>query len=225
MNREEQLAHCNKCLNKRNGPNKEIVCSLTQKPASFKYECPEFKVANYIKEEQFKDISKGQRKAILLQLYPEIIEELRTEQDLKSGLLVGCLIGFLGVILWTTVTINTSFDFGYMAVIIGVAVGLGIQRYGKAIDTMFGYFGVGITLFSCLFGSFLCSIGLAAKTEGYNYLETILSMDYVAMQITMIESFTPVDSVFIGIALFSSYQFSFRNINEKDIKVKQGRLT
>jgi hypothetical protein len=217
MTREEQLVFCKKCQNRKMDMKQGLICNLTGEKASFQNECPDFKRDEKVKEVPLDDKEGLQKSEIKQKLSPEIVERLRIEQKLILGIISGLIVGIVGAILWGIITVATGFQIGYMAVAIGAGVGLTIRKFGKGIDSIFGIWGAGISLFSVLLGNFLSIIGFVANLEGLGYIETLMRFDYSYLPTVMRETFSIIDLVFYGIAIFEGYKFSFRLITEKRI--------
>ena len=217
MTREEQLFFCKKCLNRKMDMKQGLICGLTGDKAEFQNECPDFKLDEAVKEKSLDDKEGLQPDEVKQKLSPEIIEKLRMEQRIISGILSGIIVGVVGAMLWGIITVVTGFQIGYMAIAIGAGVGLTIRKFGNGIDPIFGYWGAGISLFSVLLGNFLSIIGFIANSEGLGYFETLLLFDYNYLPQVMGATFGIIDLVFYGIAIFEGYKFSFRKITEKII--------
>lgn len=144
--------------------------------------------------------------------FAEKRERLRMEQRLIPGILAGLGMGVAGAIVWGIITITTGFQIGYLALAIGAAVGFTIRKTGKGIDPIFGYWGAGIALFSVMLGNFFSAMGFLAGSVGLGYAETLLRFDYGYLLAIMQETFSPMDLVFYGIAVYEGYKFSFREI-------------
>ncbi|MBT31391.1 MAG: hypothetical protein CMO01_17185 [Thalassobius sp.] len=217
MTREEQLVFCNQCTNRKLDLKQGLVCSITGSKADFEGECPQFVKDEKVKEKPLDNEQALTMDDVSLRLSGDILESLRAEQNLVNGIIAGILVGLLGATVWCLVTVSTGFQIGYMAVAIGAGVGFGIRYFGKGIDQIFGIIGAAIALFSCLIGNFLCIVSYMADAEGYSFFETLLYFDYYYLPDVMIETFSPMDVVFYGIALYEGYKFSFRAITEQDI--------
>lgn len=112
MDRVEQLKFCKICLNKKKDFKRGLLCNLTDEPASFEIECPEFKV----------DVNE------------EYIEQLKSEPIVvnkdaaNKDILVGSLWFFGGLIA-------TVANFGYIfwgAILFGgIQMLKGISEYIK----------------------------------------------------------------------------------------------
>jgi hypothetical protein len=144
------------------------------------------------------------------------IEKLKLEQNLPLGFIGGAAACIVGAILWAVITVLTNYQIGYMAVAVGLLVGYAIRYFGKGIDQIFGIFGSALSLAGCLLGNFLSIVGFAAKAEGMNYFEVLPLIDLSLVPQIMIDSFSPMDLLFYGLAIYEGYKFSFRDIPGKE---------
>jgi hypothetical protein len=144
-------------------------------------------------------------------------EKLRLEQNLVMGLLGGLTAALVGAVLWAMVTVSTGYQIGYMAVGVGFIVGYAVRYMGKGMDQIFGFTGAVLALIGCLMGNFLSLIGFAAQTEGVGYFEILGAIDYSLVPSIMAETFSPIDVLFYGLAIYEGYKFSFRVITEEEI--------
>lgn len=216
MELEAQLNFCKKCLNKKLSLQTGIVCGLTNQKPTFEKECLEFKLdEDYV--EVLDDVNPIEHEDLLSQLSEEELVKFRTEQNYNHALISGISAGILGALLWGIVTIATGYQIGYMAIAIGAGVGMAIRYYGKGVDPIFGITGGIIAVFSCLVGNFLSIVGYFAKTEGLNYIDTLLQFDYSLIIPVMTSTFSPMDLFFYAIAGYEGYKFAFRSFTEKEL--------
>jgi hypothetical protein len=201
-----------------------LVCCLTDEKATFQSECPDFRQDETAIENPLDGVEKMLPDELKLTLTPDIIDKLRMEQRLLLGILSGLVVGTLGAILWGVITVATGYQIGYMALAIGAGVGLTIRISGKGFDTIFGLWGAGISLFSVLLGNFLSIIGFIANAEGLGYFETLSLFNYSYLPQVMGETFSILDLVFYGIAIYEGFRFSFRKITEEKIAELQLKI-
>lgn len=194
-----------------------LVCTLTGQYASFDAECRDFKRDESVKIE-VNSIDPLDMKTVRDKLPIQVFEKLRLEQDLGRGVSVGALMALVGAILWGTITVITEYQIGYMAIGIGAIVGYGIRTFGKGLDQIFGISGAIVALAGCMLGNFLSIIGFVANVEGLGYIETLSMFDYTLLLDVMVESFSPMDVLFYGIAIVTGYRLSFRKITDHDIE-------
>jgi hypothetical protein len=146
-------------------------------------------------------------------------EKLRMEQNLPMGFVAGFAAALLGALLWAIITVSTGYQIGWMAVGVGFLVGFSINKMGRGIDKTFGIMGAALALLGCLMGNMFTLLGVVANEEGMGYFELFLTADYSAVLDIMIETFSPMDILFYGIAIYEGYKFSFRQLTEEEIRV------
>ena len=216
MKREEQIIFCSKCLHRNMDFNQGLLCKLSGEKANFESYCPDFSVDETVKDE-------NNNKTLILsdeikqKISPEVYEKLKMEQNLFAGIISGIVVGLICAIMWGIITLTTGYQIGYMALAIGALVGITIRKFGNGIENIFGILGALISLLSVLLGNFLGIIGFISKSENLKFFETLSRFDFNYLPQIMIESFNIVDILFYGIATYTGYRFSFRNITEKKL--------
>ena len=216
MTRDEQLAFCKKCTNRKMDVQQGIICSLTGEKASFTNECPDFNLDENVKEivSNTEPLENHEVKAKISQ---QAFERLRLEQNLPIALISGLAVGLLGAVLWGAITVATNYQIGYMALAIGAGVGFSMRHFGKGVDQIFGISGGLIAVISCALGNFLSIIGFIAEAEGLGYFETLEMFDFTYLIPIMTETFSVMDIVFYGIAGYEGYKFAFRVFTEHEL--------
>jgi len=145
------------------------------------------------------------------------MHRLGMEQNLVMGMLTGLLAAVAGAAAWAVVTVATGYQIGYMAVVIGFAVGYAMRAAGHGIDKVFGVMGALLALFGCVLGNFLSTCGFVAQEFEVGYLEVLQTLDYQYIPELMSETFSPIDLLFYGIALYQGYKMSFRQITKEEL--------
>lgn len=147
----------------------------------------------------------------------EYIASLKNEQNINKAILGGTLGMVIGAILWAVITVITGFQIGYMAIAIGFIVGFLVRTFGKGLDPVYGYIGAVFAILGCLFGNMLSIFGFATQEFGMSFFEVFANVDFSLVINIMIESFSPIDLLFYGIAIYEGYHFSFRQITEEEL--------
>ncbi|OIQ28813.1 MAG: hypothetical protein BM564_08600 [Bacteroidetes bacterium MedPE-SWsnd-G2] len=218
MERSQQLEFCNTCTKRKLDLSQGVICSLTDRPAQFETECTDFvkdESVNTVIVDEDADLSLEDAKQHFTE---NDILQLKSEQNFELALITGAIASILGAVLWAAVTVATEYQIGYMAIAIGFLVGYCIRYFGKGIDDKFGYAGAFFALLSCLLGNFLTIIGFVASYEDISYIETFTIIDYSLVPEILAESFSPIDLLFYGLAVYEGYKFSFRKFTEEDIE-------
>jgi len=128
--------------------------------------------------------------------------------NLPLAIVCGIVAAIVGAVIWAVVTVATEYQLGLMAIAIGFLVGFAV-RLGKGATPIFGLVGAMLSLFGCLLGNFLAMVGFAAKGEHAGVFATLSSIDYAKVPALMVSTFSAMDLVFYGIAVYEGYKFSF----------------
>ena len=145
------------------------------------------------------------------------IEQLKLDQNLSVGVVTGFVAALISAALWALITVSTGYQIGYMAIAVGLIVGFTIRKFGKGFDQVFGIAGAVLALLGCLLGNYLSMVGFYAREESINFFELLMGIDTSIIPDIMIESFSPIDLLFYGLAIYEGYKFSFRQLTEQEI--------
>jgi hypothetical protein len=201
-----------------------MVCNLTLAKPTFETSCP-----NFVKDETVPDIKPDDNQALSTseikeRLPIEISEKLRLEQNLPFAVIFGSIAALVGAALWAAITVATEYQIGYMALGVGALVGVAVRYTGKGIDQIFGILGAALSLAGCVFGNFLSIVGMIAKENSLNFFDVFSNFQFNMIVQIMVETFSPMDIVFYGLAVYTGFKLSIRKITEKtlmDMKLQQ----
>lgn len=149
----------------------------------------------------------------------QLMNELKSEQSLSMAISGGLIASLVAALLWAVITYATKYQIGFMAIGVGFLVGYAVNYFGKGITTTFGIVGAVFSLFGCILGNILTTIIAASLQEGVPFsaiLMAFLTNPSIVAEILK-ETFSPIDLLFYGIAVYEGYRFSFRQITEDDI--------
>ncbi|NME71278.1 hypothetical protein HHU12_25155 [Flammeovirga aprica JL-4] len=217
MTRNEQLVFCKKCTNRKMNPKVGLICSLTGEKATFNGECPDYNLDETKKGYSGVEDMELAPEEIKARLSMEDLEELRLEQNLPMGLIAGIITGLVGSLVWSGISIATLYQINYLAIGIGVAVGISIRYFGKGLDKIFGVSGALIALSSIVLGNVLTIIGLIGNEQNLSFFQVLLLMDFSYIPELLMETFDPRDLIFYGFALAMGYKFSFRQFSTNEL--------
>jgi hypothetical protein len=89
---------------------------------------------------------------------------------------------------------------------------------GKGIDKAFGIAGAALALFGCLLGNRLTVVHFVAQANEMGFLETLTRLKLSAIPELMFATFSPMDLLFYGIAIYEGYKLSFRQIGHDELE-------
>lgn len=153
-----------------------------------------------------------------------LLDRLRGEQNLGAGVAGGAAAAALGAVLWAVVTVATGYQIGWMAIAVGFLVGWAVRALGKGVDRVFGVAGAVLALAGCLVGNVLSVYGFAASQMEIPVSEVISMVDFATVLDIMVETFSPMDLLFYGLAVYEGYQLSFRQMTEEELEKAAGEV-
>ena len=135
-----------------------------------------------------------------------LLQDLRDQQNLPLGILAGGLAALAGAVLWGLVTAFTHYQIGWMALGVGCLVGLAVRKAGKGIEQTFGLAGGALAFLGCLAGNVLVVYLMVGPLPP----EKVCAI--------LVRSFTPIDLLFYGLAVYEGYRFSFRRLSRAELE-------
>jgi len=148
------------------------------------------------------------------------LDQLKGEQNLPLGIAAGAAASLLGAAAWALITVLTKLQIGWMAVAIGFLVGIAIRTFGKGIDKSFGIAGAVLALLGCGLGNLLAACGVISSEFDVPFFEVLSGLDLEIIKEIMVASFSPMDLLFYGIAVYEGYKLSFRQLTEQDVAAR-----
>jgi hypothetical protein len=148
-----------------------------------------------------------------------LFEQLVARQNLMLGIVGGLIGAVTGAALWAVITVMTGYQIGYMAIGIGFLVAILVRFFGKGLTTPFGVVGAVCSLLGCLLGNLLAVCGMAAIDSGESVVGvtlTVLTQPPLIVEL-LVSTFSPMDFLFYGIAVYEGYKLSFRQVTEQEL--------
>ncbi len=145
------------------------------------------------------------------------LEKLRSEQNIMMGLVAGAIAALVGAGAWAAITVITEYQIGWMAVGVGFLVGIAMRTFGKGIDKVFGILGATLALCGCGLGNLLAVCGMIASAQGMGFLDVLSELDLNAVSALMKATFSPMDLLFYGIAVYEGYHLSLRQLTQQEV--------
>ena len=149
--------------------------------------------------------------------YQCFISELEDNQSLQMGMLGGIIGAVIGAAAWAGITVVTGYQIGWMAVGVGFLVGYGVRIMGKGINKQFGIVGAILSLVGCLAGNLFSVCAAVSRQEDIPFLDILVRLNPEIVMDIFKTTFSLMDLLFYGIAIYEGYRFSFRQITEDEL--------
>ncbi len=119
-------------------------------------------------------------------------------------------------------TVITNFQIGFMAVGVGILVGWLVRQMGKSMSQVFGVVGAVFALLGCATGNLLTAAWMISN-QTHRGLFDVLGLLGIEKSIDLLgETFSGMDIVFYGIAIWEGYKLSFRRLTQADVNEIMG---
>lgn len=145
-------------------------------------------------------------------------QRLESEQNLALGGIGGFVAAVLGAGVWAGVTVASGYQIGFMSIGVGFLVGFAVRTLGKGITSAFGVVGGAFSLLGCALGNLFAVTAMVASEQGVPFLDAVVQLDAGFIQELMVASFSPMDLLFYGIALYYGYKLAFRQLTEEELE-------
>ena len=243
MDQRERLALCNSCINRKLDYEHGYVCQLTGRFADFEGTCKHFVTDHTVidtikvrtKDRPFvplfdpvppkeepetkKKAAPGKaapRKAAPKKQPSEVaLKKLRRYQSFLYALIGGLLITATAAAGWAFITAMTGYQGVYLALGVGVLVGIAVRFFGAGIKQIFGILAALLALTGSLLGYYLSQNGFLEELQLARIMGIPDYLDQELMLNSMRDSFVPLDLVFYGLAVLLAYFIAIRRINSR----------
>jgi len=145
----------------------------------------------------------------------------RDAQNLGLGLLGGVIGAALGALAWAAVTALTQFQIGWMSIGVGFLTGFGVRILGKGVPKVFGYVGAVLSLVGCAAGNVLAALMYIAAHDHIPFATLLERTTPTVAWGILTDTFSVMDIVFYGIALYFGYRYSFHRITPQELAALQ----
>jgi hypothetical protein len=238
MNQKERLAICSGCSNRSLDFEHGYICQLTGKVADFNGQCK-----SYVKDESVTDTIKVRTKerpwVPLFEPPPveetaedgkkksknrkkdrptgEALKKLRRYQSFLYAFLGGLLITVVSIVTWCMVAAETGNKEVYLALIVGLLVGIAVRFFGAGIYRVFGVLAAVLSLAGSVLGYYLIQTSFLSDLQAAQFAKLV---DYIRPEILfdiIQNAFVPLDLLFYGLATLLGYLLAIRRINGKKL--------
>jgi hypothetical protein len=148
----------------------------------------------------------------------DFVRRRRDQQNLGMAILGGAIGAALGAALWAGIT--AAFEgrqIGFMAIGVGFLVGFAVRYLGKGMDPIFGVVGAVFSLIGCVAGNILAVMLLVSTQEHIPFATIAAKMSPTLAWTMLTDTFSPIDLLFYGLALYFGYRYSFHPISQAEL--------
>jgi hypothetical protein len=147
----------------------------------------------------------------------EALKKLRRYQSFLYALLGGLLITLTSVVVWCMVSAETGYQEVYLALAVGILVGIAVRFFGAGIYRVFGVLAAILSLAGSILGYYLIQTSFLSDLQAANFAKLV---DYIHPEIMfdiILDAFVPLDLLFYGLATLLGYLLAIRRVNGKKL--------
>jgi hypothetical protein len=140
----------------------------------------------------------------------EVVAQLKAQQNFGLAIPAGVAAAIVGAAVWAGVTFATETKIGLIAVAVGALVGYAIRAAGKGLEAKFGLLGAICAAFGWGLGTVLSDVAFLAHHVNRPFLDVLVQLDPGKVLALASQLADPMDLLFLGIAVYEGYKFSFK---------------
>jgi phosphate/sulfate permease len=142
--------------------------------------------------------------------------EMREKQNIYKGIIGGSVAAIVGAVFWAFIATIIGYQVGWMAIVVGFLVGYGVKVMGKGIDKVFGVIGAIWALAGCFGGNIFTVAYSLSSRHGIPILSVISQMKFQVLLDIIEKTFSPMDLVFYGLAVYEGFRYSIIYVEFKE---------
>ena len=145
------------------------------------------------------------------------ITELDYDSNLILGLFGGGIAMLISAILWGVITYVTEYQISWMAIGVGLFVGIAIQKLGKGKTLIYGISGAALSLFGCLLGNLFFYSGILAREWEVPLFNVLFALaiqpDFIVEVFTV--AFDIMDLLFYAVAAYIGFRAAMGTMGKR----------
>lgn len=145
------------------------------------------------------------------------VDRLRAAQNLPAAVAAGAVAGVAGAVGWAAIAMATGYQTGFVAIAIGLLVGLAVRHFGQGIDPPFAMVGAAFSLVGCALGNLFIVCAAIAEEYEVSALEVLSDLDVTTVRELMVATFEPMDLLFYGIAVYEGFRMATRDVSDEEL--------
>jgi len=147
----------------------------------------------------------------------EVMAALRAEQSISRGLLAGIAAALVSALVWGLISKATGYEVGWIAIGVGFLVGFAVRIFGKGLDTRFQVMGAVLAGLAVALGRIVAVCMFASEGSNMGTFELLFSLGLGDMLDLLKETFSGMDLLFYGLAVWEGWQFSLRQPTPEEL--------
>jgi len=143
------------------------------------------------------------------------LKKIRRYQSFLYALIGGLLITATAALGWAFIKVMTGYQEVYMALGVGLLVGISVRFFGAGVRWIFGVLAALLAIAGSLLGYYLSQAGFPEEMQLAGVIQVPEYLKPDLMLNTMLDSFVPLDLLFYGLASILACFLAIRRIGSR----------
>lgn len=139
------------------------------------------------------------------------------QERLVPAVFAAVAAAVIGALLWAAVTVVTDFQIGFMAIGVGVLVGLGVRHFGRGETNAYRAVAAVAAGIGCALGNLLTGAHVFSAQIQVPVTRVLEALDMQLTSDLMIALFSPMDLLFYGLAIQQAWKLAVASDEEVDV--------
>ena len=135
-------------------------------------------------------------------------EPIGEGMGIPGVVIAGAVAAVIGAIIWAVITRLTGYQIGFMAIGIGILVGVTVRVASDQGGMEMGLLGGVLSLFGVVLGNLMAACAFIAKSNSLPFMQVLMDVfsDPTTVGRVMRGWFSIIDLLFYGIAIYTGFK-------------------
>lgn len=153
-----------------------------------------------------------------------VLMHLRATQRLVPAIVAGAVAALFGAAVWAAIAVFASFETAWVAIGIGVLVGVAVRLAGRGFEVRYAAIGAALALAGVVAGKFLGICGFVARHESVSFFEVLRLFPYAELVEILRANFSYGDLVYYALSVWCGWGYARRKFDESEIAAMHRRM-
>ena len=144
------------------------------------------------------------------------MEGSETQGNLVMGIVAGLIAAVIGAALWAVITAVTEYQIGFMAIGVGLLVGIAVRTLGNGSTQQYAIVGAIFALLGCALGNLLTITYFLSINESAAFMDTLFSLTLDDIIQLMTATFEAMDLLFYALAVYCGFKYAVVETGEAE---------
>ena len=148
-----------------------------------------------------------------------VFQSFKGEENFAMAVVAGSVGALICAFAWAGITVATGYQVGVVAIAVGFIVATAVRIAGRGLTSRFRVLGAVLALLGCVLGNLFTIFYFGAKETGIPLMDLLRMIDVTIIPSLIMGTFSGMNLLFYGIAVYEGYKLSLRQISTEELAV------